>query len=157
MVAVLSVNELARNPNARSSFSHAAFQNVIDSEFVSDMLHNKAHDAIVRSIVDLGHNLGLQVVAEVHSEADLERALRADAAIIGINNRDLVKMKTDKATTTRLRPMIPAGRTVISESGIESHADIDDLLELGVDAALVGESLLRAPDLEAKLRELTGR
>ena len=114
-------------------------------------------DRLLGELQALARELSMQVVAEVHSEADLERALRADAAIIGINNRDLVKMKTDKATTTRLRPMIPAGRTVISESGIESHADIDDLLELGVDAALVGESLLRAPDLEAKLRELTGR
>ena len=100
--------------------------------------------------------LSMQVVVEVHSEAELERALGADARIIGINNRDLGKMKTDKDTTRRLRPLVPPGRIVISESGIASRADIDELMALGVDAALVGESLLRAPDLEAKVRELAG-
>jgi indole-3-glycerol phosphate synthase len=64
-------------------------------------------------------------------------------------------MKTDRETTVRLRPLIPAGRVVISESGIESRADIDALQEIEVDAALVGEALLRAPDLEAKVRELS--
>jgi indole-3-glycerol phosphate synthase len=76
--------------------------------------------------------------------------------IIGINNRDLTKMKTERETTVRLRPLIPAGRIVISESGIESRADVDELGRLGVDAVLVGESLLRAADLEAKVRELSG-
>ena len=78
----------------------------------------------------------------------LERAL-------GLNNRDLTTMKTDKATTARLRALIPAGRLVISESGIDQRADIDELERLGVDAALVGESLLRAADLDAKVRELS--
>jgi indole-3-glycerol phosphate synthase len=100
--------------------------------------------------------LSLQVVVEVHSEAEVVRALQTGAAIIGINNRDLVRMKTDKETTARLRPLIPAGPVVISESGIQSRADIEALDALGVDAALVGESLLRAPDLEAKVRELSG-
>ena len=78
------------------------------------------------------------------------------AQIIGLNNRDLTTMKTDKATTARLRALIPAGRLVISESGIDKRADIDELDRLGVDAALVGESLLRAADLDAKVRELSG-
>jgi indole-3-glycerol phosphate synthase len=98
----------------------------------------------------------MQVVVEVHSEEEVDRALRADAMIIGINNRDLTKMKTERETTVRLRPLIPAGRFVISESGIESRADVDELGRLGVDAVLVGESLLRAADLEAKVRELSG-
>jgi indole-3-glycerol phosphate synthase len=65
-------------------------------------------------------------------------------------------MKTERETTARLRPLIPAGRVVISESGIESRADVDELGRLGVDAMLVGETLLRAADLEAKVRELSG-
>jgi indole-3-glycerol phosphate synthase len=76
--------------------------------------------------------------------------------IIGINNRDLTRMKTDRDTTARLRARIPDGRVVISESGIESRADVDELRRLKVDAALVGESLLRAADIEAKVRELSG-
>jgi indole-3-glycerol phosphate synthase len=102
-------------------------------------------------------HLGMRAVVEVHTEEDVERALHTGASMIGINNRDLTRMKTDRATTERLRPLIPAGRTVISESGIESGADIDALGRIGVDAALVGEALLRAPDLEAKVRELSGR
>ena len=99
----------------------------------------------------------MQVVVEVHNETEVRRAVDLDAAMIGINNRDLTKMKTDKTTTARLRPLIPADRAVISESGIGSRADIDELARLNVDAALVGESLLRAADLDAKVRELSGR
>ena len=102
------------------------------------------------------HGLSMQAVVEVHSEEELDRALRADAGIIGINNRDLSTMTSDRQTTARLRPLIPAGRVVISESGIGSRADVDELRRLGVDAVLVGESLLRAADLDAKVRELSG-
>jgi indole-3-glycerol phosphate synthase len=113
-------------------------------------------DGALRDLQALATHLSMQAVVEVHSEEEVARALRADASIIGINNRDLTRMKTDRETTVRLRPMIPAGRVVISESGIEGRADIDALQEIGVDAALVGEALLRAPDLEAKVRELSG-
>src|ERR1700730_52948 len=113
-------------------------------------------DAGLRDLQALATRLSMAAVVEVHSEAEVERALRADASIIGINNRDLTTMKTDRETTIRLRPLIPAGRVVISESGITSRADVDDLRRCGVDAVLVGESLLRAADLEAKVRELSG-
>jgi indole-3-glycerol phosphate synthase len=113
-------------------------------------------DGALRDLQALAIGLSMQVVVEVHSEEEVDRALRADAIIIGINNRDLTRMKTDRETTVRLRPLVPAGRVVISESGIESRADVDELRRLGVDAVLVGESLLRAADLEAKVRELSG-
>jgi indole-3-glycerol phosphate synthase len=100
--------------------------------------------------------LGMQAVVEVHDETEVRRAVDLGATIIGINNRDLTRMKTNRATTARLRPLIPGDRAVISESGIESRADIEELARLGIDAALVGESLLRAADLEAKVRELSG-
>jgi indole-3-glycerol phosphate synthase len=113
-------------------------------------------DGELRALQALTTQLSMQAVIEVHSEVELERALRADAGIIGINNRDLTRMKTDRQTTVRLRSLIPPGRVVISESGIESRADVDELSRLGVDAVLVGEALLRAADLEAKVRELSG-
>ena len=113
-------------------------------------------DAALRDLQALVTRVSMQALVEVHSEEELDRALRADADIIGINNRDLTRMKTDRQTTARLRPLIPAGRMVISESGIESRADVDELGRLGVDAVLVGESLLRAADLDAKVRELSG-
>jgi indole-3-glycerol phosphate synthase len=113
-------------------------------------------DGALRDLQALAIGLSMQVVVEVHSEEEVDRALRADAIMIGINNRDLTRMKTDRETTVRLRPLVPAGRVVISESGIESRADVDELGRLGVDAVLVGESLLRAADLEAKVQELSG-
>jgi indole-3-glycerol phosphate synthase len=115
------------------------------------------NDAQLRELLTVASGYGMQALVEVHDETEVERALQADAAIIGINNRDLVTMRTAKETTARLRPLISAGHVVVSESGIDSRADIDVLERLGVNAALVGESLLRAPDLEAKVRELSGR
>jgi indole-3-glycerol phosphate synthase len=114
-------------------------------------------DARLRDLLAVTRGYGMEALVEVHDEAEVERALQAGAAIIGINNRDLTTMRTAKDTTTRLRPLIPAGHVIVSESGIDSRADIDALERLGVNAALVGESLLRAPDLEAKVRELSGR
>ena len=114
-------------------------------------------DARLRDLLAVTHGYGMRALVEVHDETEVERALQADAAIIGINNRDLTAMQTVKDTTTRLRPLIPAGHLVVSESGIDSRADMDALERLGINAALVGESLLRAPDLEAKVRELSRR
>jgi indole-3-glycerol phosphate synthase len=113
-------------------------------------------DGALRDLQALARRLSMHALVEVHSEEEVERALRADAIIIGINNRDLTKMKTDMETTVRLRSLIPDGRLVISESGIESRADVDELRRLGVDAVLVGEALLRAVDIDAKVRELSG-
>jgi indole-3-glycerol phosphate synthase len=101
--------------------------------------------------------LGMQALVEVHDEAEVVRALAAGATMLGINNRNLATMTTDKATTAALRPLIPTGRTVVSESGISSREDMVELRRLGVHAALVGEAFLRAGDPEAKVRELTGR
>jgi len=114
-------------------------------------------DGRLRDLLAVTRGYGMEALVEVHDEAEVERALKAEAAIIGINNRDLATMRTVKGTTARLRPLIPAGYVVVSESGIGSRADMDALQRLGVDAALVGETLLRAVDLEAKVRELSGR
>jgi indole-3-glycerol phosphate synthase len=114
-------------------------------------------DAELASFHRLATDMRMAIIVEVHTPEELERALGIGARIIGINNRDLTRMTTDKATTARLLPLIPAGRLVISESGIESRADIDDMQRLGVDAILVGEALLRASDVDAKVRELSGR
>jgi indole-3-glycerol phosphate synthase len=113
-------------------------------------------DGALRDLKGLAIRHSMHAVVEVHSEGELERALRADAIIIGINNRDLTQMKTNRDTTIRLRSLIPPGRTVISESGIQSREDVDELGRLGVDAVLVGEALLRATDIDAKVRELSG-
>ena len=90
--------------------------------------------------------LGLAALVEVHDEAELERALAVRPRIIGINNRDLRTFRVDLATTFRLRPLIPPGTIVVSESGVRSRADAVRLQEAGVDAMLVGEGLMRQPD-----------
>jgi indole-3-glycerol phosphate synthase len=99
---------------------------------------------------------GLQALVEVHTEDETRRAVGLGATLIGINNRDLARMTTDGATTARLRGLIPPDRTVVSESGIQSRQDVEAVRRLGIDAVLVGEALLTAADLEAKVRELIG-
>jgi len=98
----------------------------------------------------------LDVLLEVHDEAELETALQTDCELIGINNRDLRTFVTDLATTERLLPMIPPGRFVVAESGIHTRADVERLQTAGAGAFLVGESLMREADIEAKLHELLG-
>ena len=101
--------------------------------------------------------LDLDVLVEVHNEDELERALEvADPDVIGINNRDLVDFSVDLERTYDLLSDVPAGKTVVSESGIHTREQLDDLERVGVDAVLVGESLMRAPDPEAACRELSG-
>jgi indole-3-glycerol phosphate synthase len=101
--------------------------------------------------------LDLDVLVEVHDEAELDRALEVvDADVIGINNRDLVDFSVDVERTYELLSDVPAGKTVVSESGFHTREQLDDLERVGVDAVLIGEALMRAPDVEAASRELTG-
>ena len=91
---------------------------------------------------------------EVHDEEELKVALDAGAEIVGINNRDLRTFKTDLQVTKRLAPLIPEDKIIVSESGITSRDHIQRVKRAGVHAALVGEALVTAPDVGAKLREL---
>ena len=99
---------------------------------------------------------GMEALVEVHDEAEAERAVALGAQVIGVNNRDLRTFTVDLSVTARLRPLIPADRVVVSESGIHTAADVQRLAALGVDAMLVGESLVtaRPEDRLAKVREL---
>ena len=101
-------------------------------------------------------SLDLDVLVEVHDERELEAALGIDAAVIGINNRDLTDFRVDLNRTFELLADVPAGKTAVSESGIASRDQIEELDRVGVDAVLIGETLMRAPDIEAAVRELTG-
>ncbi|MBM2825805.1 MAG: hypothetical protein HW402_1469 [Dehalococcoidales bacterium] len=105
-------------------------------------------------LMELTHELGMSCLVEVHNEAELEIALNSEARIIGINNRELSSFNVDIATTSRLRPLIPADRIVVSESGIKDRRDIARLREWQVDAVLIGEALMSAPDIAVKMREL---
>jgi indole-3-glycerol phosphate synthase len=102
----------------------------------------------------LAREAGLDVLVEVHSEAELESALTTGAELVGVNNRDLHRFTTDLATSERLRPLIPEGRTMVTESGIHNAADVERLRRCGIGAFLVGEAFMRAADPGAELRRL---
>jgi indole-3-glycerol phosphate synthase len=104
--------------------------------------------------IKIAAELGLSSLVEIHDESEADQAVRAEARIIGINNRDLKTFKVDFAVTARLRSLIPAGILVVAESGITSPEDVRVLSGLNVDAALVGESLMRAADKKQFLAEL---
>jgi indole-3-glycerol phosphate synthase len=101
-------------------------------------------------------DLDLDVLVEVHDTEELESALEVEAEVIGINNRDLSDFTVDIERTYELLSDVPTGKTVVSESGFSTREQLDELDRVGVDAVLIGETLLRAPDLEAACRELTG-
>jgi indole-3-glycerol phosphate synthase len=111
-------------------------------------------DAELDSLNDLAHKLGLETLVEVASEEEVERALNIDGDMIGINNRNLRTFDVDLAQTERLRPLIPMDRCVIALSGVHTRDDAERMAKCGVHAVLVGESLMTAADVPAKMREL---
>jgi len=108
----------------------------------------------LQELLGISHELNMSCLVEVHNEAEVEIALKSQAKIIGINNRDLNTFEVDIAVTKRLRPLIPPDRIVVSESGIKERTDIEKLRQLGIDAVLIGESLMSASDIAARMREL---
>ena len=101
----------------------------------------------------LSQRFWMQCLVEVHDERELAIALEAGAEIIGINNRDLRTFVTDLATTERVAPLAPPGKIVVSESGIADRGDVRRVGAAGAHAVLIGESLVTAPDVSAKLGE----
>jgi len=107
------------------------------------------------SLYSQARELDLDALVEIHDGEELERALELDCDVIGINNRNLEDFSVDIQRTFDLLADVPAGKVVVSESGIHHRGQIEELEQVGVDAVLVGEALMRAPDAEAALRELT--
>lgn len=101
--------------------------------------------------------LGLSALVEAHDEGEVEMALAAGARIIGVNNRNLKDFTVDTENSRRLRAMIPPSVLFVSESGVKTPADVENLRQVGADAVLIGETLMRAADKKSKLSELRGR
>lgn len=108
----------------------------------------------LEELLKLSRHLSLGCLVEVHNEKEIEKSLIAGAEIIGINNRDLNTSTVDIDTTRRLRPLIPEGRIVVSESSIRNRDDINKIKDWGVNAVLVGEALVTADNILTKMKEL---
>jgi indole-3-glycerol phosphate synthase len=113
-------------------------------------------DAAARELCDVAHALHLDVLVEVHDAFELERALRLESTLIGINNRNLKTLQVDLGTTEQLAPLVPDDRLLVAESGLHRHADLERMAVAGARCFLVGEALLRQPDVSAATRTLLG-
>ena len=110
----------------------------------------------IKSYISICDELGLSALVEAHDENEVQTALHAGARIVGVNNRNLKDFSVDTDNSRRLRELIPRDMLFVSESGVSSAEDISKLREIGVDAVLIGEVLMRAPDKKTKLDELRG-
>lgn len=110
----------------------------------------------LREFIKIAHDLGLSALVETHDKAEIQRALRAGARIIGVNNRDLKTMKVNIDTSIRLRCSVPDDILFVAESGISTAGDIARLQAAGVHGVLVGEALMKSSDKEQRLKELKG-
>lgn len=113
-------------------------------------------DGLAREIEDAALRLGMDVLVEVHDEAELARALRLTSSLIGVNNRDLTRMVTDLSVTERLAPLVPADRALVAESGVRTEGDIRRLKACGARRFLVGESLMKSAARTKEVRALAG-
>jgi len=114
-------------------------------------------DAQLQHFHSLATEAGLAALVEVHDDAEMQRALKVDAPLIGVNNRDLKTFKVDLGTTERLAAIVRGkGKLLVAESGIHTRADVQRLAQCGAGAILVGESLMKHPDIPGKVAELLG-
>ncbi len=154
---LIAIREETSIPLLRKDFIFDEYQVYESAAFGADALLLIAailSQEQLEEMLALSHSLGLGCLVEVHDENELEKALLGGAEIIGINNRDLNTFTVDINTTRRLRPLIPEGRIVVSESGINNRDDITKIKEWGVNAVLVGEALVTAGSIPAKMEEL---
>ena len=144
-------------PLLRKDFITDAYQIYEARAFRADavlLIASVLDSARLAELLALTHQLGMTALVEAHDAAELEVAVASGARVIGINNRDLNTFTVDLSLTQRLRPMVPPDRILVSESGIHTRADVKQLAGIGVSAVLVGEALMRAPDIAQGLRDL---
>jgi indole-3-glycerol phosphate synthase len=111
-------------------------------------------DALAADLAKLAHKWGMDVLVEVHNSGELDRALRIESDLVGVNNRNLKTLAVDLATTEELAPKVPKDRVLVAESGLGSPADLARMARVGASAFLIGESFMRKPDVELAVREI---
>jgi len=150
----------ARLPILRKDFIVDAYQVVEAAAAGADailLIVAALGERELAEIHTLSLELGLDALVEIHELRELAAAVVAGAELIGVNNRDLTTLQVDTRRTFDLLPELPCGSTVVAESGFSTAAELDELADAGVDAVLVGEALMRSPDIETACRALTQR
>ena len=154
-----AAREAVRLPVLRKDFILDPYQ-VLESRSIGAdcilLIMAALSDATVAELAAAAAEVGLDVLAEIHDGAELDRALRLPVRLIGINNRNLKTLETDLRTAETLAPEVPSDRIVVAESGIRRSADLDRLAAAGARCFLVGETLMREPDVTAATRRLLG-
>jgi len=154
---LVDIREKVNIPLLRKDFIFDEYQVYESAAYGADamlLIASVLNPEQLGELLEISHNIGLFCMVEVHNEEELKTALLAGARIIGINNRDLHTFKVDTDTTRRLRMLIPQEYIVVSESGISGKDDMKKMRECRVNAVLVGEALVTAGDIPARMKEL---
>jgi indole-3-glycerol phosphate synthase len=157
---LLSVRRASALPALRKDFLIDPWQVLESRTYAADailVIMAAVDDVLAAELIAEAKHWMLDALVEVHDAAEMERALKLDAKLIGVNNRSLATFEADLTVTERLAAMAPKDALLVSESGIFTHADIERLQRAGARAFLVGESLMRQDDVAAATRTLLGR